>query len=59
MLDWQLYQERCLKYVAITRAEVNLYQTESPPENNKIKLKDLAEENFECELGEDIDNLPL
>ncbi|HEX9980220.1 MAG TPA: ATP-dependent helicase [Flavobacterium sp.] len=59
MLDWQLYQERCLKYVAITRAEVNLYQTENPPENNNINLKDLSEESLGCELGEDIDNLPL
>ncbi|WP_298156128.1 ATP-dependent helicase [Flavobacterium sp.] len=59
MLDWQLYQERCLKYVAITRAEVNLYQTESPPENNNISLKDIVVENLDCELGDDIDNLPL
>ena len=59
MLDWQLYQEKCLKYVAITRAEVNLYQTESPPEIDNLTLKDLAEENLKCDLGDDIDNLPL
>lgn len=41
MLEWQLYQEKCLKYVAITRAEVNLYQTESPPDkNDTITLQD-------------------
>lgn len=57
MLAWQLYQENCLKYVAITRAEVNLYQTESPPENDNITLKDLIEE--ECDLDDEIDNLPL
>lgn len=57
MLDWQLYQENCLKYVAITRAEVNLYQTESPPDNNNITLKDFTQE--ECDLDDEIDNLPL
>lgn len=59
MLDWQLYQESCLKYVAITRAEVNLYQTESPPEKNNINLKDLVEDEEDCHLGDEIDNLPL
>ncbi len=58
MLEWQLYQENCLKYVAITRAEVNLYQTEGPPENNNIVLKDIELET-ECDLGDEFDNLPL
>ncbi len=57
MLPWQLYQENCLKYVAITRAEVNLYQTESPPGKDSVTLKDLSDE--ECDLDEKIDNLPL
>ncbi|MFV8327478.1 UvrD-helicase domain-containing protein [Flavobacterium sp. ZS1P14] len=59
MLEWQLYQEKCLKYVAITRAEVNLYQTESPPnKNDAVVLEDIDLDEI-CDLGEDIDNLPL
>lgn len=57
MLDWQLYQEKCLKYVAITRAEVTLYQTDSPPDN-KIKSEQLILED-ECDLDDTIDNLPI
>lgn len=57
MLPWQLYQENCLKYVAITRAEVILYQTESPPDHNKITFMDIEDE--ECDLDDEIDNLPL
>lgn len=60
MLDWQLYQENCLKYVAITRAKLNLYQTETPPEKNKALLNVIVEnENEFCELGEEFDNLPF
>jgi hypothetical protein len=58
MLEWQLYQERCLKYVAITRAEKNLYQTESPPEENDINYKDSTTKE-ECSLSDEIDNLPI
>lgn len=58
MLEWQLFQENCLKYVAITRAEVNLYQTESPPDKSNIVLKDIKEEK-DCDLDDEIDNLPL
>ncbi len=31
MLDWQKYQEKCLKYVAITRAKTNLFLVKSKP----------------------------
>lgn len=59
MMDWQIYQEKCLKYVAITRAEVTLYQTESPPENDSnIESKQFVLED-ECDLDNTIDNLPL
>ncbi|RZK25298.1 MAG: hypothetical protein EOO43_05890, partial [Flavobacterium sp.] len=54
----EVEEERRLLYVAITRAEVNLYQTESPPDNNNISLKDI-EEDEDCDLGDEIDNLPL
>lgn len=58
MLEWQIYQENCLKYVAITRAKINLYQTDSPPDNNSIELKDLRIEE-KCDLGDEFDSLPL
>ena len=59
MLEWQVYQEKCLKYVAITRAEVTLYQTESPPDKNKdIESKEFILDE-DCDLDDVIDNLPL
>ena len=58
MLEWQLYQENCLKYVAITRAEVNLYQTDSPPEKEKINHTEI-ETDKDCDLSNEIDNLPF
>ncbi|WP_207555600.1 UvrD-helicase domain-containing protein [Tenacibaculum maritimum] len=58
MLDWQIYQEECLKYVAITRAKINLYQTESPPDNDSVNVKFFGVEEH-CDLGNEIDNLPF
>jgi superfamily I DNA/RNA helicase len=58
MLEWQIYQEKCLKYVAITRAEKNLYQTESPPQEDTISHNDLNLDE-ECDLSDEIDYLPL
>lgn len=58
MLDWQLYQEKCLKYVAITRAEVNLFQTDSPPEDDNVNYRDIDQID-ECDLGNEIDDLPF
>ena len=62
--DWQIYQENCLKYVAITRAEVNLFQVLpiSKNEEDISKLIDKAQAISSVEddfnLSE-IDDLPL
>lgn len=59
--EWEFYQEKCLKYVAITRAEVNLYKVKK----SKIDIKDLLEnknnlDDFDNETNYDfINDLPL
>lgn len=59
MQDWQLYQEKCLKYVAITRAKNILFLSESKPDRNDIAFKDVFDENEECDLDDEIDLLPI
>lgn len=62
--DWQIYQEKCLKYVAITRAEVNLFQVSPIPKSeadvnqliNKAQANNAVEDNFDLS---EIDDLPL
>jgi len=61
--DWQVYQEKCLKYVAITRAEVNLYQVLPIPKDSNVEqiiLKADTNNMIETEINiSDINNLPL
>ncbi len=62
--DWQIYKEKCLKYVAITRAEVNLFQvlpiSKNEADINQIINKVQAQNTVEnaVDLSE-IDDLPL
>ena len=58
MLEWQLYQENCLKYVAITRAQNTLFLSEAIPEKQSITLIDIKS-NEKCNLNDEIDNLPI
>lgn len=58
MLEWQLYQENCIKYVAITRAIENLYLTESPKKIDN-SLKNELSEGENLDLEDQIDNLPI
>ncbi|MEE1964314.1 ATP-dependent helicase [Allomuricauda taeanensis] len=62
MKDWQLYQEKCLKYVAITRAKHTLFLSEPIPDSDDFKMKDFEtglDSDGECELDDDIDFLPI
>ncbi|WP_175623337.1 UvrD-helicase domain-containing protein [Chryseobacterium schmidteae] len=63
--EWQSYQENCLKYVAITRAQNKLYLVkENNSQNDLNSLRKVNEiiddknERFEISLDE-IDDLPL
>ncbi|WP_430408788.1 UvrD-helicase domain-containing protein [Kordia sp.] len=58
MLDWQIYQEKCLKYVAITRAKNTLFLVEPLPEKNQIFMKNNEVIDM-CDLDDDIDNLAI
>lgn len=62
--EWQLYQEKCLKYVAITRAEENLYQVGQIPkdDSNISNLINKAETDKEVKQEinlSEIDELPF
>ncbi|ARN78242.1 hypothetical protein BST97_09695 [Nonlabens spongiae] len=58
MLDWQLYQEECLKYVAITRAKKELFCC-SKPSNDTDKQDINSLDVGKCSLDDEIDNLPI
>lgn len=60
MLDWQTYQENCLKYVAITRAKNKLFLCSSPPKKENItKESSIKSTDFTHDYFDEINNLPF